>query len=202
MTTNLIRTLAHIGEKPGTSRRDHLTITRRVVRALCEQRQSIHAERRALHREAGKLREHLPFTRPAIECLERQAREHRAAELEQVLSVLAGYGRLLVMDQEGDAEALGFEALAGLLNINRVGRERARREGWTTLRDLIAIHDLENSADRRGAEPRSGSPLHQACQLALLEFIRTCPEHLLPDPFAPGAPFGPKLPPELRLVGK
>lgn len=128
--------------------------------------------------------------------------EHRAAELKRALAVRVGYGRLLLMDQEGDAEALGFEALAGLLNINREDRERARREGWTTLRDLIAIHDLENSAERWGAKPRSGSPLHQACQLALLEYIRTCPEHLLPDPFAPGAPFGPKRPPRLRIVGK
>lgn len=202
MTTNLIRTLAHIGEKPSTSRRDHLTITRRVVRALCERRQSIHAERRALRREASKLREHLPFTQRAAERLEQQAREHRAEELEKVRSLLVVYGQLILLDLDGYAEALGFEALADLLNINRVDRERARREGWTTLRDLIAIHDLENSADHRGAGPRSGSPLHQACQLALLEFIRTCPEHLLPDPFAPGAPFGPKRPSRLRIVGK
>lgn len=198
MTTNLIRTLAHIGDKPGTSQRDHLTIGRRVVRVLCERRQNIHTERRALRREAGKLREHLPFTQRAAERLEQQAREHRAEELEKVRSLLVGYGRLILLDLDGYAEALGFEALADLLNINRVDRERARREGWTTLRDLIAIHDLENSAERRG----DGSPLHQAYQLAIMEFIRTCPEHLLPDPFAPGAPFGPKLPPELRLVGK
>jgi hypothetical protein len=34
----------------------------------------------------------------------------------------------------------------------------------------------------------------------MMDFIRTCPDHLLPDPFAPGAPFGPKLPPVLRVV--
>jgi len=202
MTTNLIRTLAHIGDKPGTSQRDHLTIGRRVVRVLCERRQNIHTERRALRREAGKLREHLPFTQRAAERLEQQAREHRAEELEKVRSLLVGYGRLILLDLDGHAEALGFEALADLLNVNRMDRERARREGWRTLSDLVAIHDLENSAERRGDEWGAGSPLYQACHLAMVEFIRTAPEGTLPDPFAPGAPFGPKLPPELRIVGK
>jgi hypothetical protein len=202
MTANLIRTLADIVEKPGTTRRDVLTITRRVVRALCERRRSIHAERRALRREAGKLRQFEPFTRQQADTLEQQAREHRADELEGARSVLACYGRVLLKDAEGDAEALGFEALADLLNINRIDRERARREGWRTLSDLIAIHDLENSAERRGDEWGAGSPLYQACHLAMVEFIRTAPEGTLPDPFAPGAPFGPKLPPVLRIVGQ
>lgn len=71
--------------------------------------------------------------------------------------MLKGYGRPFLMDQEGDAESLDFEALIGLLNINRVDRERARREDWATLHNLIAVYDLENSADRRGAEIRQSA---------------------------------------------
>lgn len=107
---------------------------------------------------------------------------------------------MLVLDRTGDAEALGFDALADLLNINRVDREKARREGWHTLADLVAIHDLENSSERRGDEWGAGSPLYQACQVALIEFIRTAPADALPDPFAPGEIFGPKLPPTLTVV--
>jgi hypothetical protein len=121
MTTNLIRTLAHIGDKPGTSQRDHLTIGRRVVRVLCERRQNIHTERRALRREASKLREHLPFTQRAAERLEQQAREHRAEELEKVRPLLVGYGRLILLDLDGYAESLSFQALADL-NGQRLGR--------------------------------------------------------------------------------
>ena len=202
MTPTLIRTLANIGDKPTTTQRDHLTIGRRVVRLLCERRQSIHAERRELRRQAGKLRRFEPFTNLAADSLEQQAREHRAEELEKVRALLVGYGRLILLDLDGHAEALGFEALADLLNINRVDRARARREGWRTLSDLVAVHDLENSAERRGDEWGAGSPLYHASLLALVEFMRDCPAHLLPDPFAPGAPFGPKLPPVLRIVGQ
>lgn len=202
MTPTLIRTLATIGDKLTTTRRDHLTIARRVVRVLCERRQSIHAERRELRRQAGKLRRFEPFTKLAADALEQQAREHRAEELEKVRALLVGYGRLILLDLDGHAEALGFEALADLLNINRVDRERARREGWRTLSDLVAVHDLENSAERRGDEWGAGSPLYQASLLALVEIISTAPEGTLPDPFASGAPFGPKLPPVLSIVGQ
>ncbi|MBV2132706.1 hypothetical protein KRX52_07795 [Pseudomonas sp. MAP12] len=197
--TPITHTLANIGLKPTTTARDMLTIARRIVRRLCEVRRANHEAQRALRRLAAIRREHLPFTRHNVEELERLADEHRA-KLEATRAVLVGYGRLILLDQCGYAESLGFEALADLLNINRADRERARREGWHTLSDLVAIHDLENSAERRGDRWGDGSPLYQACQLALVEFMRTCPEHLLPDPFAPGAPFGPRLPPVLRIV--
>ncbi|RYJ64380.1 hypothetical protein EJA06_003775 [Pseudomonas songnenensis] len=47
----------------------------------------------------------------------------------------------------------------------------------------------------------SGRPLlYQACLLAMAAFIRNAPEGAPPDPLAPGAPFGPRLPPVLRVV--
>lgn len=196
----ITHTLANIGLKPTTTARDTLTIGRRIVRRMCEVRSTIHAERRAMRRKANKLRQFEPFTKQQADTLEQQASDHRAAELASVRLVLLGYGRLILSDPDGCAELLGFEALADLLNINRVDRERARREGWRTLSELIAIHDLESSAERRGDEWGAGSPLYQASLLALVEFMRECPPELLPDPFAPGAPFGPKLPPVLRIV--
>lgn len=202
MTPSTVKALANIGLKPTTTTRDMLTITRRVVRRCCDVRDKIRAERRAMRRQATELRRFEPFTKLAADTMEQQARDHRAEEMESIRIVLLQYGRLLVHDREGYAAALGFEALADLLNINAVDREQARREGWRTLSELIAINDLENSAERRTDEWGAGSPLFQACHLAMVEFIRECPEHLLPDPFAPGAPFGPKLPPELRIVEK
>lgn len=195
-----IRTLADIGLKPTTTNRDTLTIARRVVRRMCEARDEIRAERRELRRQARKLRQFEPFTKLAADTMEQQARDHRGAEWESVRRVLLGYGRLIALDHEGIGEALGFDALADLLNINHVDREQARREGWRTLSDLVAAHDLENSSERRCDDWGEGSPLYEAALLATMELIRTTPTHLLPDPFAPGAPFGPKPTPVLRVV--
>ncbi|WP_137820939.1 hypothetical protein [Pseudomonas sp. D(2018)] len=194
------KTLAAIASKPGTTKRDCLTITRRVLRNICQAKDAIHAESRALNRQAGKLRQFLPFTAIAVADLEQQARDHRAEELAALRRVLVAYGQTIIRDRDGIAKALGVDQLADLLNINRIDRERARREGWRTLSELVAIHDLENSAERRGDRWGDGSPLYQACQLARMDFILECPPELLPDPFAPGAPFGPRLPPELRIV--
>ena len=197
---SIIHTLAKIGLKPTTTTRDSLTIARRICRHMCEARDEISSERRQLRRQARKLRRFEPFTKLAADIMEQQAREHRANELESTRAVLSGYGRLILSDREGIAEALGFEALADLLNINRTDRERARREGWRTLSDLVAIHDLENSAERRSHDWGAGSPLYEASFAATVEFIRAAPDGTLPDPFAPGEIFGPKLPPVLRVV--
>lgn len=197
---NTVRTLAEIGLKPTTTTRDTLTIARRVCRHACAVRDEIRHQRRELRRKARKLRQFEPFTKLAADMMVEQSRNHRAAEWESVRRVLLGYGRLILLDREGIADALGFEALADLLNINRVDREQARREGWRTLSDLVAVHDLENSSERRCDDWGEGSPLYEAAFLATMEFIRTTPANLLPDPFAPGEIFGPKLPPALRVV--
>ncbi|MGE8435986.1 MAG: hypothetical protein ACN6P2_05540 [Pseudomonas palmensis] len=89
--------------------------------------------------------------------------------------------------------------MCDLLSVNTVEREQARREGVTSLEDLVFAHALEDSAERRGQE-WNDAPLFNACHAAMVDFIRECPRHLLPDPFAPGAPFGPKLPPKLSVV--
>lgn len=200
MNASYIRALADIAGRPGVTRRDTLTIVRRLTRHVCEYRDEIRHTRRAFRRQAAIERQHLPFTRHKVEELERLAREYRADALEVARSILLAHGQLLVLDKTGDAEALGFDALADLLNINRIDREKARREGWRTLAELVAVHDLENSSERRGDEWGAGSPLYQACQVALIEFIRTAPADALPDPFAPGEIFGPKLPPTLTVV--
>lgn len=57
-----MRTLERIGSKPGTTRRDLLTSTRRIVRHLCELRSTIRAERQALTRQSNRLRQSGPFS--------------------------------------------------------------------------------------------------------------------------------------------
>ncbi|SFP82462.1 hypothetical protein SAMN05216229_106118 [Geopseudomonas sagittaria] len=187
MTTDTIRspeaiaTLERIGSKPGTSHRDLLTITRRIVRHFWAQRRIIRSERQSLSRQANKLRQSGPFSQRRADALEQLANDHRADELENVLDVLEDYGRVLVLDREGYAKALGFEMLADLLNINRVDRERARRGGWFRLVDLVAIEGLENSAEQCGDGREFHSPLQLACVLALWVMRTRLPDQL-PEP--------------------
>ncbi len=197
-----IQRLAQIGTKPTTTLRDSLTIARLVLRRCCAIREEAHTIRHALRRKARKLRQHLPFTKQQVEDLELIASDYGAERLASVRTILAAYGESLIHDRDGYMAALGFDAVCDLLNVNRVDRERARREGWHTLSELVAIHDLENSAEPRPDRWGDGSPLYEACFAAMAEFILTAPEGTLPDPFAPGAPFGPKLPPVLRIVGQ
>jgi hypothetical protein len=201
MSTSLVIALVDIARKPDASMSTSLITTRRICRAFGERLDSIRDERRAIRRKAGKLRQYLPFTASTIAELEQQATAHRRVESEDLRTVLAGFGRSLVLDTEGLAKGLGFDRLCDLLAINTVERETAHREGLATVADLVFAYAFEESADRRGQE-WSDAPLFNACRLATMNFIRECPEHLLPNPFAPGAPFGPRLPPTLSIVGK
>jgi hypothetical protein len=187
-------------ERPGITKRDTLTVTRRVLLNLRHHRRAILDERHALRRQARKLRKFLPFTAQAIADLEQQASEHRAAEFDALRTALIAYGQSIVHDREGIAAAIGFDGLCDHLNINPVHREQARIDGGETLHGLAFIARMEDSADRQSEAWGDGGPLFEACMAGMCEFVRTCPEHLLPDPFAPGEVFGPKLPPVLRVV--
>jgi hypothetical protein len=201
MSTSLVIALVDIAKKPGASMSTSLITTRRICHIFGAQIDSIPLERHAISREASKLRHYLPFTAAKIFEVQQQAAEHRSTEWEDLRTVLAAFGRSLVLDTEGLANGLGFDRLCDLLVINTVERETARQGGLASLADLIFAYALEESAARRDQEWNDG-PLFNACQLATANFIRECPEHFLPDPFAPGAPFGPKLPPILSVVGK
>ncbi|MEZ1837362.1 hypothetical protein QVM62_05820 [Pseudomonas putida] len=191
--------LCDIALKPGASASTQLITTRRICRNISRNLDAIHAERRAMRRQAGKLKAFLPFTRQAIADLEEQAQTHRSVERAKALVALAGFGRSLLLDQGGLAQALGFDNLCDLLSMNTVERERARQESVTSVEGLVFTHALEDSAERR-AQKWNDAPLFNACHAAMADFIRDCPAGVLPDPFAPGAPFGPKLPPQLRVV--
>nr|WP_314658193.1 hypothetical protein [uncultured Pseudomonas sp.] len=199
MTLTPTMRLCDIASKPGISASTQLITTRRICRNIGRNLDSIRAERRAMRRHAGKLKAFLPFTRQAIADLEQRAQTHRSDERAKALVALAGFGQSLLFDHDGLAQALGFERLCDLLNVNTVEREQARREGVTNLEDLVFTHALEDSAERRGQD-WNDAPLFNACHAAMADFIRECPDGVLPDPFAPGAPFGPKLPPKLRVV--
>lgn len=200
MTQNLVMTIARIGEKPGTTKRDWLTITRRVLRHICTNRRATLDECHAMRRKARKLRQFLPFTAQAVADLEQQANDHGSEALDAMRKVLVAYGQSIIRDSEGIADALGFDGLCDHLNINPVHREEARRDGGATLQGLAYIARMEDSATEYGDDWGAGGPLFEACMAAMCEFIRTCPEHLLPDPFAPGEVFEPKVPPQLRVV--
>ena len=199
MTPTPTMRLCDIASKPGISASTQLITTRRICRNISRNLDAIHAERRAMRRQAGKLKAFLPFTRQAIADLEEQAQTHRSVECAKALVALAGFGRSLLLDQGELAQALGFDNLCDLLSVNTVEREQARRDGITSLNDMVFIHALEDIAERRGQE-WNNAPLFNACHAAMADFIRDCPNGVLPDLFAPGAPFGPKLPPKLWVV--
>ena len=201
MSTSLVTTLADIAKKPNASMSTSLIVSRRICREFSQRLDSIHDERRVMQRKANLLRQHLPFTSGAIAEIEQRLAEHRSGERDDLRNVLACFGRSLVLDTEGLAIGLGFDRLCDLLAINAVERETARKDGFTSIAELVFACALEESAARRD-QKRNDAPLFSACALAISTFIRECPEHLLPDPFAPGAPFGPKLPPDLRIVEK
>ena len=202
MTRSLITRLCSIALKPGISASTQLITTRRICRAIADQLDAIRGERRAIRREAGKLKAFLPFTRQAIEELEERAREHQEAIRTGAQDALAGFGQSLMFDREGLAQALGFDRMCDLLGVNPVHRQQARTDGDTSLRGLTYLSQLEDSADRKSEEWGAGGPLYRACHAAMIRFIRECPEDQLPDPFSPGALFGPRLPPTLSIVGK
>ena len=107
-----------------------------------------------------------------------------------------------MLDRDGLAESLGFDRLCDLLSVNPIHRQQASADGDTSLRGVAYLSKLEDSADRKSDEWGAGGPLYRARHAAIIQFIREFPEDQLPNPFAPGAPFGPKLPPDLRLVGE
>ncbi|MFJ7883550.1 hypothetical protein ACIQYF_08570 [Pseudomonas sp. NPDC096917] len=200
MTPRLIIRLCNIALKPDTSATTQLTTTRRICRAIAHQLDSIHAERRAMRRQAGKLKAFLPFTRQAIADLEQQALVHREDARAGARNVLIGFGTSLMFDSEGLADALGFERMCELLGVNPTHRQQAHTDGDTSLRGVAFISRLEDSSTSYGDDWGAGGPLFRACHAAMIQFIKECPEYQLPDPFTPGAPFGPKLPPDLRIV--
>lgn len=199
MTLTPTMRLCDIALKPGISASTQLITTRRICRNISRNLDSIRDERHTLRRQAGKLKAFLPFTRQAIADLEQRAQTHRSDERAKALVALAGFGQSLLFDHDGLAQALGFERLCDLLNVNTVEREQVMREGVTNLEGLVFTHALEDSAERR-AQEWNDAPLFNACHAAMADFIRDCPDGVLPDPFAPGAPLGPKLPPKLRVV--
>lgn len=177
-----------------------LITLRRSCRMYCEWMDRALSERRVLFRKAACLRKFEPFTKQAASAMEQQAYLHKASLLERTRANLAMIGRTLLLNGNETSEAIGFDRLCDILNIGQPQRAEARREGVTTLVDLAFIHRLEDSAAGNTDAWDDGGPLFRACMHAAAEFIRTVPAGALPDPFAPGEVFGPKLPPMLTVV--
>ena len=195
---SLVSELVRIAQKPDASMSTSLITTRRICRVFGERFDAITSERRAFRREAGKLRHHLPFTANKIFELQEESAKHRKDQRADLRKVLAAFGRALMLDTEGLTAGLGFDRLCDLLEVNTVEREKTRKAGDVSVSDLVFVHAIEESAARRGQE-WNDTPLFNACQLAFSDFLHETPSELLPDPFAPGAPFGPKLPPVLTV---
>lgn len=199
MSTATIIKLSHIASKKPQQHGTFLLVARRICRLLDQRCEDIRSEANQFRREAKKMEQYRPFTDGAIDELNEKAISHRAQEGYDVRMVLKAFGRSIIHDPDGVADALGFDRLCDLLAVNVVEREQARQEGVTDLAGLVFGEQVEESASRR-RQQWSEAPLLSACRLAFFEFVRECPEGVLPSPFEPGAPFGPKLPPQLKVV--
>lgn len=188
MTPTQAIALANIAIKPGITKRDSLIVARRLVRHFCAYREAIHDQRRALRREAARLREFEPFTKQQADALEQQADNYGAEQLATIRPVLRTVGESLLHDREGYMAALGFDGVCDVLNVNTVEREQARRDGVDDLAGLVFVHNLEDSASHRGEDFKRG-PLFEACFAAMGHFIRIAPKGTLPDPFGPDGPL-------------
>jgi hypothetical protein len=202
MKPNLVIALCDIALKPGASTTTKLITRRRICRAVAHQLDSICAERRVMRREAGKLKALLPFTWQAIADLEKRALEHREDELSGARRVLADFGQSLMYEREKLADSLGFDLMCDLLGVNPVHRQQAHTDGDASLRGVVYLSRLEDSSTEYGGELGDGGPLYRACHAAIIRFIKECPEDQLPDLFAPGEVFGPKLSPAPWLAGE
>jgi hypothetical protein len=198
---SVVTALVKIAEKPGATKGTSLITTRRICRIFGERLEGINQERRAIRRQAGKLRHHLPFTAVRVYELQEQSAQHCRQQRQDLRKVLTAFGRSLVLDTEGIYAALGFDRVCDLLGVNVIERENARKNltPHSGMSDLVFVEALEESAARRGQD-WNDTPLFNACHMAFFNFLQQCPADLLPDPFAPGAPFGPKLPPELAVI--
>lgn len=162
MSSKLISTLRSIANKPNASATTKLITARRICRLLVRRLDSIRSERRAMFREATKLEAFLPFTRKAIEDLERRAQEHREDERSAARSELIGFGMSLLVDAEGLADDLGFDRLCDVLSVSSVHREQARQDGDASIYNLTMTLNLEESAGRKREEFDDGGPLLHA----------------------------------------
>jgi hypothetical protein len=199
--SNTVIELVRIAQKPDATPVTSLLTTRRICRIFAQRLDAIVSERRAIRRQASKLRHYLPFTANTIYDLQQQAKNHRSTEVDDLRTVMTAFGRSLMLDTEGLTEALGFDRICDLLSVNPVHRQQVHTDGDISIRGVAFLSRLEDSADRQSEVWGDGGPLYRACQLAMMKFIRETPSHLLPDPFAPGEVFGPRLPPALSIVG-
>ncbi|NHN79306.1 hypothetical protein HA520_18825 [Azotobacter chroococcum] len=191
MKAEHLRLLVELSDRPTATVRTRLIAIRRLCRVLAQELDVIRAERRALRRQAGRLRPFLPFTKLAVADLERQAASHRYDAMNDLCQALASFGRLLVQGRKEIAGALGFDGLCDLLNVNPVQRVALRGEGPVRLLELVFVEALEDSAEHQGESWKDG-PLFNACHYAIVEFIHANAADARRAPVVS--------PPKLRLV--
>lgn len=197
MKPNLVMALTAIASKPGATLGTHVITARRICRVLAGRLDEIRAERRALARQARTMPTDSEFAAARARKLEQRAEMHREQDLAATKRVLIAYGFSLLRDQEGLTTNLGLDRLCDLLNANPVQRRQAIEDGDTTLHGLIVVAGVEDSAQHQDAEWGHGGPLYRACHLALMDTIKRCPPHLLPDP---RKLLSQKAHPQLRIV--
>ncbi|WKN22418.1 hypothetical protein [Azotobacter vinelandii] len=179
MKAEHLHLLADISSRPTATARTRLIAIRRLCRAFTQELEAIDAERRALRRQAGRLRVFLPFTGLAVSDLERQASACRRDARHDLRRALASFGRRLMRERQGISETLGFDDLCDLLNVNPVHRGALCRRTGAGFAEIVFIEGLEDSAEHQGRDWKDG-PLFNACYYAMIGLLR---ERGLPPDF-------------------
>ncbi|MFB8830737.1 hypothetical protein ACE0DR_18540 [Azotobacter sp. CWF10] len=197
MKAEHLHRLADISARPTATARTRLIAIRHLCRAFARELKAIDAERRALRRQAGKLRAFLPFTRLAVSNLERQAGTCRSDAKSDLCRALASLGRRLMRDQKM-IEPLGFDSLCDLLNVNPVHRSELCRHARAGLAEIVFVEGLEDSAEHQGDDWKEG-PLFNACYHAMIERLRE--RRQSPALATSCSPPAKRPAPRLRVVG-
>lgn len=133
---------------------------RHTCRVLAQAEDEVYEANRRDAREARKLRElKSPMATRRAEVLEAKVAS-RCEALRPIGSKLMEIGRELIAFADAIDNAIPRGLLLNLLNANPADRESVKEaRGFA---DLIFVHCVENSVERRG-EAWNGSPLFRAC---------------------------------------
>lgn len=198
MNLRIATKIASMARRKNLPPRTLFILIQRCIRVSLRHRDQIRDERRIFRREAGKLKQYLPFAQAQMDVLVKKSKTHRAEEMLRIKQGLVGFGYHLIKDTDRVFDTIGFDGICDLLNINPVHREEARLQEELSLVGLIYIARLENSVSPKSEVWGAGGPLFEACFATIMDWIKTAPEKDLPDLFGADSPFAGVKPVEVK----
>ena len=158
----VVSELCRLANKPEATPRARLICIRRICRIYAGDLAWIEESRTNYRRASTIAKQGLPFTARKVEMLDLAADLNLKVEEQAMLEALANYARQTMLGEHGTIEALGFDALCDVLNVNPT--RRAEYQSAASLAELV-LAGAEDCADSYRALPTPAGlgPLHLAC---------------------------------------